>query len=129
MGRAWWLEGTRLYNDAYGALLGDRHPAALGQPFDEAWRSASSALGGPFRQCMEGASTLDEDQPISVERHGATEQAFVTSTFSPIVDEAGKVDGVLHSMVDTTAKVRQLAALTESDRGKTAVTATVSAAV
>src|SRR5215471_11530949 len=26
-----------LYNDAYAPMLGDRHPAALGQPFRDAW--------------------------------------------------------------------------------------------
>src|SRR5436190_593619 len=34
---AWGPEARLLYNHEYIAILGDKHPAALGQPFAQVW--------------------------------------------------------------------------------------------
>lgn len=33
----WGRDFRLLYNDAYAAVLAQRHPAALGRPFEEVW--------------------------------------------------------------------------------------------
>jgi hypothetical protein len=34
---------TSLYNDAYQAIVGEKHPAVLGQPAAEVWRALQAA--------------------------------------------------------------------------------------
>src|SRR3954471_15636127 len=40
----WGPRLINIYNDAYAELLGDRHPAALGQPLDAMWPEIKGEL-------------------------------------------------------------------------------------
>jgi hypothetical protein len=41
----WWgPDYLSIYNDAYRPVLGDRHPAALGQPFRDVWPEVQHVL-------------------------------------------------------------------------------------
>ena len=41
---AWGTQRTLLYNDAYGEILGNKHPAALGHDFLEVWSEIRADL-------------------------------------------------------------------------------------
>src|SRR4051812_6223952 len=43
----WGEQATQLYNDAFLAILGPRHPRALGQDFDDCWHGAFPGTGLP----------------------------------------------------------------------------------
>src|SRR5688572_26394657 len=52
---AWW--GPRLvqlYNDAYGSMLGDRHPGALGEPAQSTWRDVWWRVGDEAERVLAG---------------------------------------------------------------------------
>src|SRR5262245_34688414 len=49
----WWGTNlTTLYNDACRPLVGDRHPAALGQPASQVWHEVWDELGSRAERAM-----------------------------------------------------------------------------
>ena len=75
----WGPELTIIYNDAYGALLGDRHPGALGKTLREVWPEIYSELGVLNLAILRGEREgfFAEDHPwlitdtASLERRGS----------------------------------------------------------
>ena len=103
----WGPELAQLYNDAYVAVLGARHPAGLGQPTRECWPEVWS-FNAPLYESItrRGESFTFTDHRLVVERHGHAEEAFFTLGFSPVPGDAGAVGGVLVTVNETTARVR-----------------------
>jgi len=116
----WGPELNCIYNDAERDVLGNLHPGALGMPARELLRDSWEITGPQLRGMMErGETTWAEDQPLTVDRRGTPEAAYFTYSYSPILDDHGKVGGVLLVTQDTTDRVlaeRRLEAL----RGLTA---------
>src|SRR6185503_14167945 len=48
----WGKELINLYNDPYIAIVGGKHPRALGQPASAVWREIWSNIGPMLRQVM-----------------------------------------------------------------------------
>jgi len=71
----WWGENLiTLYNDAYRALAGDKHPGALAQPASRAWHEVWDELGPrAARAMLDDAGTFDESLLLISERHGFPE--------------------------------------------------------
>ena len=112
----WWGPGlTTLYNDAFRALAGDRHPDALGQPASEVWHEVWDELGRRAeRALLHDAGTFDEALPLIAERHGHAEETYTTLSLNPVPDGRGGTGGILGIGTDDTARVlgdRQLAVL------------------
>jgi PAS domain S-box-containing protein len=63
----WGESGLQLYNDAHAALIGQRHPAALGAPVAITWRAVWPELiealetGGPEQACLLRNQRLSEE--------------------------------------------------------------------
>ncbi|MGH7059497.1 MAG: PAS domain-containing protein, partial [Stellaceae bacterium] len=111
----WGPELILLYNDAYRAILRDKHPAALGRPLREVWSEIYAELG-PLNEAIlrgERCAFFEEDHAWAVRRDGAAEEARFTISYSPIPDEtaANGIGGVLTTCVETTERVRNEAAL------------------
>ncbi|MBW4701049.1 SpoIIE family protein phosphatase [Micromonospora sp. RL09-050-HVF-A] len=121
----WWGPELRfLYNDAYGPLLGSKHPA-LGKPGDQVWAEIWHIIGPMLRGVVEtGEATWSEDLLLPMNRHGYWEETYWTYSYSPLHDDDGVVRGVFTAVSDTTERVigeRRLAAL--QDLGAQAGTA------
>jgi signal transduction histidine kinase len=103
----WWgPRMTQLYNDGYRPILGDKHPRSLGQAGDECWSEIWDVIGPLYAQVVEtGTSTWSEDLLLHMERSGYLEETYFTFSYSPILDEAGGVGGVLVTVVETTERV------------------------
>ena len=107
----WGPELVQVYNDAYAAIMGAKHPGGLGQPnrtcWPEVWDFTCPIYEAVLRQ---GEAFRFEDQPLVLERGtgrgGAAEQTYFTLSYSPVHDEAGTVGGILVSVLETTAQVR-----------------------
>ena len=52
----WGPDQIIIYNDAYAALLGERHPAALGKPLREVWPEILDELGPLSKDILTGKS-------------------------------------------------------------------------
>jgi serine phosphatase RsbU (regulator of sigma subunit) len=98
-------ELVMLYNDAYGALLGARHPDALGRRWADVWADIWDVIGPLTERSLAGESTFDEDLPLLMHRNGYPEEAWFTFSYSPVRDPAGRVVAVLDTAMETTQRV------------------------
>ncbi|WP_262027886.1 hypothetical protein [Microvirga sp. Mcv34] len=57
----WGAERILLYNDSYIHILGQRHPAALGQPIAVVWYDAMDQIGPILDRACRGISTHMRD--------------------------------------------------------------------
>ena len=96
---------VQLYNDAYRVICGDKHPRSMGQNFPECWSEAWSVIGEAHDSALTGDTAFLESQHIFLERHGYVEECFFTFSFSPIRDEAGRVGGLFHPVIEMTTKM------------------------
>ena len=92
----WWGKDlVKLYNDAYRPLIGDKHPAAMGQAGRVVWPEIWDIIGPMLRGVLEtGIPTRSEDLLLFLERRGYPEECYFTFSYSPIRDETGGVGGV-----------------------------------
>jgi signal transduction histidine kinase len=114
----WWGdELINLYNDAYKAIVGGKHPQALGQPASMVWREIWDQVGPRARSAMTAnEGTYDEALLLIMERHGYREETYYTFSYSPVPDDSGEAGGILCANTDDTQRIigaRQLALLRE----------------
>ena len=111
MAARWGPELVSIYNDAYRAILGDKHPDALGRPLREVWTEIYDELG-PLNQAIlvgERPASFEADRHWRVRRHADQyEEAYFTICYSPVPDSTAphRIGGVLVSCVETTERVR-----------------------
>ncbi|WP_311220939.1 MULTISPECIES: ATP-binding protein [unclassified Acidovorax] len=100
----WGPQQFLFYNDAYGAILGEK-PEALGRPCSEVWGEIWPTILPIVESAYAGDSTFIEDYELQINRYGVSEQAFFTFCYSPLRDEHGHVVGLLDTVLETTGKV------------------------
>jgi signal transduction histidine kinase len=113
----WGKELTYLYNDAYKAIIGGKHPWALGRPTSEVWREIWNEIGPMLDAALRGGEgTYVEAKLLFMERYGYREETYSTFSYSPIPNDDGSVGGIICANTDDTRRVigeRQLALLGE----------------
>lgn len=102
---AWGADLGFLYNDAYAPILGEKHPAALGQPFEAIWSEIWTDIVPMVEAAMDGKSTYFEDLPLIMNRKGHDEQTWFTFSYSPVRDESGEVAGIFCACTETTDRM------------------------
>jgi PAS domain S-box-containing protein len=112
----WWGDQLiNLYNDAYRAILGGKHPNALGQPASDVWREIWDQVGPRARSVLfENRGTYDESLLLIMERHGYPEETYYTFSYSPVPNDDGGTGGIFCANTDDTRRIvgeRQLALL------------------
>ena len=109
---AWGSELTQIYNDAFIAVLRERHPAALGQSVSVCWSDAWHVTGPIFQSVMEsGLATCLTDMPITLQTLDLTETRFFDVNYSAITLESGAIGEVLSTCIELTDRhlLQQLA--------------------
>lgn len=101
----WGPEARLLYNDGYAAICGPRHPAALGAPAREVWPEVWDWNSEVLAACGAGRALSYLDQKLVLTRAGAPEEAFFNFHYWPVRDERGVVQGVMCTLMETTARV------------------------
>src|SRR5918996_2181505 len=117
----WWgPELVKIYNDGYAAILGAKHPTALGRPGREVWPEICDIIGPMLQGVLaRGEATWSDDQLLLLARRGYEEECYFTFSYSPIHDATGGVGGVFCAVYETTQRVlgerrlRTLGALAE----------------
>ena len=114
---AWGPERLMLYNDAYAALMGDRHPSALGRPFFDVWHDIVDECIPLFEQVFAGEPVNMDDIELRPERPGRPLEAHFAFSYTPVRDEADAVAGLFCVCSEITEQVfaeRRMHELTET---------------
>ncbi|KQP04825.1 ATP-binding protein [Methylobacterium sp. Leaf93] len=112
----WGPEQWLLYNDAYGAALGDRHPAAFGRPMPEVLTDIALVLGPQVAEVLRtGEGFAIENLSMTMHRHGRDEETVWTYSFSPVQGEEGTFAGVLLLATEMTSRKKAETALRTSE--------------
>ncbi|TGE08661.1 sensor histidine kinase [Hymenobacter fodinae] len=101
----WGPKLVHFYNDGYAAILQSKHPGALGQPAEPWWREMWPFLQDIFEPVLAGQTTYFENGLVLPNRRGSIEEAYFTFSHSPIYNEAGAVEGIFVTALETTATV------------------------
>jgi PAS domain S-box-containing protein len=98
----WGPARTLVYNDAYAALLGTKHPGSLGAPFFSVWADAQNDVAALFDRLFGGTVIDLDDISISFDREEGTPEAHFALSYTPIRDHGNKVVGLLCIHSETT---------------------------
>ena len=102
---AWGVDHEMLYNDGYAALLGRKHPDALGQPLLDIWSEVRDDLAPIVEQAYAGQAVHMDDLTLMMDRYGYKEEAHFAFSYTPVRDESGRVSGIFCPCRETTAQV------------------------
>ena len=115
----WWgPDHIQFYNDAYRPSLANdgKHPLALGQRGEDCWPEIWPVIFPLISQVLDGGdATWSEDQLIPIYRNGRMEDVYWTFSYSPLLDDNGRVAGVLVVCNENTEKMLHLRQLEESE--------------
>ncbi|KAG8771581.1 hypothetical protein FRC12_003528 [Ceratobasidium sp. 428] len=103
-----WPDLIMIYNNAYAALAGSKHPSIYGQKASVAWGDQWDRANSIAELCKHGRSTWRTDDPLfftSFTEFGNPREVYHTWHWTPIGQEDGSVGGILNSTYDTTRKV------------------------
>jgi signal transduction histidine kinase/ActR/RegA family two-component response regulator len=102
---AWGPELRFLYNDAYTAILGAKHPSALGARFQDVWPEVWDDIHPILSKALNGEAAYYENLSFTLRREGREEPAWFTFSCSPTQNENGEVAGMLCVITETTEHV------------------------
>lgn len=103
---SWGDELSFFYNDAYTAILGKKHPQALGKPFWQVWAEVENALTPAMNETLAGGSVFQKNFLFRIFRNAQPEDAWFMYSLLPLRDECGQVAGVFNPCMETTDQVR-----------------------
>ncbi len=102
----WGPQFISLYNDGYIAILGAKHPRALGRPMCEVWSEIWDELRPLNDAVMRGESHSFENRPFDLAGRAATGPSYFSFTYTPLLDDDGSVAGLFCAAIETTSNVR-----------------------
>ncbi|MEJ7626465.1 MAG: PAS domain-containing protein [Ferruginibacter sp.] len=114
----WGEDLIQFYNDAYRPSLGNegKHPTALGQKAKDCWPEIWDVIFPVIKKVLKtGESIWSEDQLIPIYRNGKTEDVYWTFSYSPVIGESKKIEGILCICTETTEKFRNIKVVEESE--------------
>ena len=95
-----------IYNEGYGAVLGSKHPWALGRPAHEVWQEIWPTIEDVFHRGAAGDATYAENARFEISgADGTLREAWFTFSVSPVHDEGGEIVAFLNPAVETTRQV------------------------
>ena len=103
---AWGPDWTQIYNDGYAAILGWKHPAAMGLSACITWQEIWSTVAPMWARVMSGEALGFDGLKLTVDRYGFPEDCVFNFSYSPLRDDDGQVRGVFVSCVETTDRER-----------------------
>jgi PAS domain S-box-containing protein len=101
----WGEDGIMIYNDAYSAFAGGRHPKLLGSKVRDGWSEVADFNDNVMKVGLSGGTLAYKDQELTLYRHGQPEQVWMNLDYSPVLNEAGEPAGVIAVVVETTQRV------------------------
>lgn len=116
----WGRELTTLYNEAYIAMVGKKHPNLMGQSYKEGWAEIWEDIEPIFEGAWEsGQATMKNDDRIVINRNGFPEETYFSWSIVPLVGENGSVVGLYNPAFENTRrKIAERRMLTLRDVGE-----------
>ncbi|MGZ3275846.1 MAG: sensor histidine kinase [Caulobacteraceae bacterium] len=102
----WGEDGVMIYNDAYSAFAGGRHPRLLGSKVREGWPEVAEFNDNVMRVGLSGGTLAYRDQELTLHRNGRPEPVWMNLDYSPVRDESGRPAGVIAIVVETSERMR-----------------------
>lgn len=113
----WGKDLVKLYNDPYKAIVGGKHPWALGKPASMVWSDIWKDIEPLLNSVMEKKQgTYVESQLLIMERNGYPEETYYTFSYTPVAGDSGDIEGMICANSDDTERIlseRQLKTLTQ----------------
>ncbi len=104
---AWGPERIMLYNDGYAPMCANRHPWALGKPFEEVWADIIKDVGPIMDAAYAGIPTYMDDIEFLMTRHGQQVETHFSFGYTPVHDASDAVVGMFCTALEITAEVMQ----------------------
>ncbi|MEU4689857.1 ATP-binding protein [Actinoplanes sp. NPDC023714] len=102
----WGPDLTQLYNDAYSALIGDKHPEAMGLDVRITLAEGWAVLRPLIEDAMAtGVASWVPALQLLLERSGYREEAYFSVSHAPARDDQGTTVGVLTVCSEVTDQV------------------------
>lgn len=103
---AWGRDFTQIYNDGYAAILGMKHPGAMGGSARVTWQEIWDTIAPMCARVMSGETVGFDGLKLTVDRYGYPEECVFNFSYSPLRDDADHVRGVFVSCIETTDRGR-----------------------
>ncbi|KAI1496006.1 hypothetical protein F5X99DRAFT_414539 [Biscogniauxia marginata] len=101
----WGREFTVIYNEAYVAMAGKKHPKLMGQSYIEAWAELWPEIAPVFEGAWDsGQATMKNDDRLMVRRNGFDEETFFSWSIVPLVGPDGSVVGLYNPAFEHTRR-------------------------
>lgn len=101
----WTAQHLMLYNDAYAALLGAAHPAALGEPMQAVMAALWPDIAPLAAAAMAGRPGRLDDVCIALPPGDGACQRWFSASYVPLRSPDGQVGGFVHTAFETTGRV------------------------
>jgi PAS domain S-box-containing protein len=119
---AWGAERRWIYNDAFIAIAGDKHPDSLGRPASEVWSEAWGDLEPLFDRVFGGEPVAMSGFRLTLLRRGRLENADFEFSYTPVrAEPGGPVLGLFGVCTETSSHVasgRRQLAMAERERAR-----------
>jgi PAS domain S-box-containing protein len=100
-------EMIQIYNDAFAAMIGSRHPGALGVVGKEFWHDQWNSVGPIVKKVWStGEGILLENHRLVLVRKGYPQEMYFTTSYTPITSNAG-IEGIYINITETTELLRK----------------------
>lgn len=111
---AWGKELWSMYNDSYLPIVGEKHPAAMGQTFQALWSEIWEEYRPYVEAVMAGQAQYWADQPVKLAGRPNRPIGWFTFSWTPLRDDHGAVAGLMCVGSESTERVLAEQQLVES---------------
>lgn len=113
----WGLEYVAIYNEAYIALAGQKHPQLMGMRYQDAWSEIWHDIVPFFEAAWNaGQATMKHDDRLYLTRNGYIEETYFNWAIIPLVGGDGSVVAIYNPAFENTRRKineRRMLALNE----------------
>jgi PAS domain S-box-containing protein len=111
----WGSDLVLIYNDAYSAILGEKHPGIMGRPAHEGGLDALRIDRSVCDRVLKGETVHLTGHQVQVKRNDTRANALFTLCCSPVRDETSRISGLLVTAFETTQREETEKVLRESE--------------
>ena len=108
-------KGVLIYNDAYAAFAGQRHPEIFGLPAEAAWPEIAEWNRHVIDMGLSGRSMCQENLYLPLRRPGLQEDAWMNLYYNPLLDNTGRSHGMMCIVVETTNQIVAIEQRTQAE--------------